>query len=161
MTRATPPERRKRLGNPSGRPLPATIAITAAGEITTSPPRGLGRSGRAAWRRIAGSPANAWLRASDYELLAIVCSQIELAAQLRKDIETRGTVVDAPLIVPGNLVYDKRPNPSLKALIEIEREISRGLSKLGLTPTDRSSLGLMQVQAENEYDKWRRSVGGK
>ena len=156
-----PPERAQRLGNPHHQPR-AELATTS-GELAplpARPPRGLAREGRALWRAVVASGAGAWLKASDAAMLRLICQQADTRAELALDVKTRGAMVEEPILVPGQRADVTRPNPAIAAMIQLDKEISRGLRALGLTPTDRARLGLLTAAAENEFDRWLKANGG-
>ena len=88
------------------------------------PIRPLAGPGYDAWQRIAAADAG-WISESiDVELLQMVCEQIDERAALRVQVLRNG---------------DWRDRNGLRA---IDQQILTGLSLLGLTPSDRSRIGL-------------------
>lgn len=91
---------------------------------TLEPIRPLAGPGRDAWQRIAVADAGWISEQIDLELLQMVCEQVDERAALRIDVLRNG---------------DWRDRNALRAL---DQQILTGLSLLGLTPSDRSRIGL-------------------
>lgn len=132
----TPVEQRRRLGNPSKRPLPSpeeTGTIAPAFHLDVpEPERPLGLAGRVFWDKILPAAA-AWIAESDLELLLQTAELIDEQQALRMH------VLDP---VPRRDQWRDR-----SALRKLDRQIVTNLAELGLTPTARTRLGLAQVQA--------------
>lgn len=147
MGARTTVEDKLRLGNPSCRPLPDRSALVAvpdglvvdeAGEATLpEPARELGAAGKSMWDRVWSSGAS-WLAKPDVELVTLVCEQFDERAALRRTVMTYG---------------DNRDRNSLRRL---EVSIAKLLGVLGLTPTDRTRLGVARVIAESTVEMLRR-----
>lgn len=128
-----PIEEKRRLGNPGGRKLPASSDLVAlpAASSTPEPPRPLGQLGRAFWDRTWEIGINWISPQADLELMIMTAEMIDERAVLR------------------NLVFQDRngDRPKLRtALRDIERQIQSNLGQLGLSPADRSRLGLAEVK---------------
>lgn len=93
-------------------------------------------------------------------MLRLICQQADTRAELATDVKSRGAMVLEPVLVPGQRADVTRPNPAIAVMIQLDREIGKGLRALGLTPTDRAQLGLLTAAAENEFDKWLKANGG-
>lgn len=136
-----PIEAKRRAGNPGKRPLPdvaKTAPLLAGSAGMPEPARPLRATGKAMWRRIWSSGA-VWLAAlADAETVLIVCEQIDERHALRQRVFKYG---------------DRFDRIALRAL---EKQIMHGLSVLGLTPTDRSRLGVAEVKVESALAKLRR-----
>lgn len=154
---ALPAQRATRLGNPHHARSSQLAKVDAdLAPLPDHAPRGLGKDGRALWRAVVASGAGAWLRASDAAMLKLICDQSDQRAALAADVKTRGAMVLEPVLVPGQKAEVMRPNPALAVMIQLDREIARGLKSLGLTPTDRAGLGLIVASTENELERWLR-----
>lgn len=133
----TPVEKRRRLGNPSGRPLPdieetGTILPASNGHMP-DPLRPLGIAGRMTWDHVLKAGA-VWIGETDVPLLQKVCEQIDEQQALRMKVLENA---------PRREGWRDR-----KHLRDIDEQIRRALSELGLTPTARTRLGLAQVTAQ-------------
>jgi hypothetical protein len=129
-----PTERKRKTGNPGKRPLPAiasVIALPMAPE-TPTPPRPLGPEGLKLWNRIWDS-GRTWVSpTSDIELVILLCESMDERTQLRLTV-LRGS--------------DWRDRVALRSL---ESQVVSMLSALGLTPIDRSKLGVAEVTAKGK-----------
>jgi hypothetical protein len=132
----TPVERKRALGNPGKRPLPATqnvVEILAAVEIP-DPPRPLGPAGTDLWQR-SWRTARHWLSAeTDLELLLMVAEQVDERVGLRIQVVRHGDKDDR------------------KALRDLDKQVVANLSLLGFTPVDRTRLGLAEVKRASKLD---------
>lgn len=141
-----PTERKRRTGNPSRRPLPDLADVVAleavpAGTIP-EPPRPLDVEGRKVWDRVWGAGRH-WLSpATDLEAVLMACEQVDERIALRARVLEVGDVDDR------------------KALRALERALADAWGVLGLTPADRTRLGLAEVQAAATIDTIRRGAGG-
>jgi hypothetical protein len=89
------------------------------------------------WERI-WSAGRRWISPeSDLELLQMVCEQLDERVALRIRV-----------------LRDNEPEER-KSLRDLDKQIVSGLSLLGLTPTDRSRLGLAEVKAATKLDELR------
>lgn len=141
-----PNEQKRRLGNPGRRPLPdqskiVALAATPAGSAP-GPLRPLGASGQALWERVWASGAQWISPATDVELLQLLCEQIDERAGLRVTVLREGG-------------WRER-----KALRVLDHQVVTALSLLGLTPADRTRLGVAEIQAQSTLDKLRANRGG-
>lgn len=131
MTRPTPPDRSRRLGNPSHRPL---RVIDGAG--WDLPPLGvapdhLGPAGLAAW---AIMERCAWICGPDGMMAQLFADLLDRRAQLHR-------LVDADPLVKGS-TGQLRLNPAASFLLSTEVELEKLARLLLLTPDDRQRLGV-------------------
>jgi hypothetical protein len=147
-----PTERKRRLGNPGKRALPSdnVIAIAPArGEVITSP-----TSGEELVRALMDSAASAWIAVPDR--LAVVELLREGWDRRRRLLdfvnehgESYKTVADGG----GGVRYFLRPEAA--ELAALEKRLTGWLSLLGLTPSDRSRLGVAEVKAKSRLEALR------
>jgi hypothetical protein len=140
-----PNEQKRRLGNPGRRPLPDQSKLvampSAAVAGTPEPLRPLGPPGQALWDRVWAAGAR-WISPhTDVELLQVLCEQVDERAQLRVAVLRDGG-------------WRER-----KALRTLDHQVVTALSLLGLTPADRTRLGVAEVQAQSTLDKLRQNRG--
>lgn len=144
MARPGPPpipnERKRRLGNPSRRPLPDPATMTALSAAVEPVPRHLGTEGRELWE--AASQGAVWLAPTDLPLLMLAGELADRRAALATALYEEGPTIANP---SGRMVA----NPLLGALATVERQLVDMLSLLGLTPADRTRLGVAEVRATN------------
>ena len=140
-----PIERKRALGNPGKRALPK-VSETAVVVPISDAPEHLGEGGLAAWHQITRTAP--WIGASDQGLLVSLCEKIE-----RRDKMVEQMANDQFVIVT-----DKGypvANPLVGMLSTIETDIVKMMSLLGLTPTDRTRLGIAEVKAQSTLEKLR------
>jgi len=130
-----PNEVKRKLGNPGKRALPdqgKLIALPMATEPPT-PPRPLGPEGLKLWNRI-WQQGRTWITpSSDLEMVTLLCESMDERSQLRL-IVLRGSA-------------DWRDRVALRSL---DSQLQTMLSLLGMSPTDRTKLGVAEVQARSK-----------
>jgi hypothetical protein len=130
-----PNEVKRKLGNPGKRALPnqgKLIALPMAAEPPT-PPRPLGPEGLKLWNRI-WQQGRTWISLnSDLEMVTLLCESMDERSQLRL-LVLRGT-------------GDWRDRVALRSL---DGQLQTMLSLLGMSPTDRTKLGVAEVQARSK-----------
>ena len=155
----TPPERSARLGNPSHRPLPEPVAIVQSVSVPKPPDHLLG-AGKELWTLVHRFAAT-WVNATvDGPLLLVACEIADDRERLKHVLLKEGHFQRLPIMTSkGDIVGEEiKIHPARRELRMQDANFTRVLGQLGLTPTDRSRLKLTEVQAENEYEKWRNSV---
>ena len=123
-----PVERKLRIGNPSGRKLPAIVPMA---EITTigsnhipEPIRSLGKQGRILWNQVWSSGAG-WLKQNmDLELVQMLCEAQDERVLLRFKV------------LENSSLWRER-----RALREVDRQIITLLGQVGFSPSERGLLG--------------------
>lgn len=134
-----PIEAKRRTGNPGKRRLPSIASVTAlpAAEGIPEPLRPLGVEGRRMWDRIWTS-ASTWIApGTDIELVQMACEAMDERTLLRVNV-LRGS--------------DWRDRVALRSL---ESDLRSMLSALGLTPVDRTRMGVAEVKRESKLDALR------
>lgn len=108
-------------------------------------PAGLKRSGKAAWQRY-WSLGSTWLSATtDLEIMVRLCQGYDERDALRKIIKSEGyTAVGST----GQIVA----HPAVGMVRQLEAQITRWESLCGFTPSDRSRLGMAEVQRVSKLD---------
>jgi P27 family predicted phage terminase small subunit len=146
MTAPVPIERKRALGNPGKRALPKPGEIAIIGAVA-EPPVDLGEKGLEAWNRILDT-ARAWTGATDFDLLAAYCTKVDRHAEMVEQLSNSNNAFI--LFTDKGYAY---ANPLVGMISTIESEMVKMLSLLGLTPTDRSRLGLAEVKAQSTLEK--------
>src|SRR5206468_3798310 len=108
-------------------------------------------SGSAMYLRVTSGAA--WLAETDRPTLELLCEKIDRREQM-KDQLSRGDLV---LFTDKAYAY---PNPLVGMLSTIETEIAKLFSALGLTPTDRTRMGLAEVKARNAFEDFLAKKAG-
>jgi len=133
-----PNEVKRRLGNPGKRALPnksKIIALPMAND-TPTPPRPLGPEGLKLWNRI-WDQGRTWISPdTDLEMVTLLCESMDERSQLRL-LVLRGT-------------GDWRDRVALRSL---DGQLQTMLSLLGMSPTDRSKLGVAEVKARSKIQE--------
>jgi phage terminase small subunit len=132
-----PTELKRKLGNPGGRPLPASRDVLALEPMTTipSPPRPLEADGQAVWEGV-WKGGRIWISPqTDIELVTLLCESYDERASLRVRVRADG---------------DWRDRVALRSL---DGQIVSMLSSLGFSPTDRTRLGFAEVKAHSKLDE--------
>jgi P27 family predicted phage terminase small subunit len=139
-----PLEKKRALGNPGHQKLPAVGSTHAVERIAPTAPRGLGlgKDGRRLWGHVAALP---WVGASDAAALQNLCALADLIATLEADVAERGPA------------YESRgrwlPNPSVSRLLDARKMLAALSGHFGLTPGDRSRLGIAEVKAQSKLEE--------
>lgn len=132
-----PIEQKRKLGNPGKRALPDPRDLQQLKPATTvpTPPRPLLQPGSELWQRIWDLGATWISPESDLEFLLMTCELVDERWNLRIK------------------VMQKDDSRMRRALRELDRQIFSNLSMLGLTPTDRSRLGVAEVQTRSKLEE--------
>jgi P27 family predicted phage terminase small subunit len=133
-----PTERKRRAGNPGKKPLPTPISIVPAATSTPEPPVELARAGTDLWRLI-WNEASDWLAPSDVPLVALL-------AQFADERERWLTQASEEGITHTTRHGAIRVHPGIAEARRLEASMITCLSLLGLSPSDRSRLGLSEVR---------------
>ncbi|RCH68711.1 phage terminase small subunit P27 family [Streptomyces sp. SDr-06] len=139
-----PNERKRKLGNPGQRAMPDLADVGSVAPVENRPPMHLEDAGRKLWERVTGGAH--WLADSDTPTLILLCEKYDRRAGFLADLSRSEPV----LYTDKGYAY---PNPLVGMLSTIETEIARLFSALGLTPTDRTRMGVAEVKARNAFEE--------
>jgi P27 family predicted phage terminase small subunit len=133
--------------------MPDLAEVADVAPVENSAPLHLKADGQKLWERITGGAH--WLADSDSPTLTLLCEKYDRRAQFVADLARSEPV----LYTDKGYAY---PNPLVGMLSTIENEIARLFSALGLTPTDRTRMGVAEVKARNAFEEMlaRRSSKG-
>jgi P27 family predicted phage terminase small subunit len=140
---AKPVELKRRLGNPGKRPLQAGLVTLSAVPVNLDPPETLGDEGAGEWRHVLANCR--WISPSDLRNLRLYCEALDRRSLLLAEVASQGHV----LYTDKGYAY---LNPAVGALATVETQITKWLSLLGLTPSDRSRLGVAEVKAQSTLE---------
>jgi len=132
-----PIEQKKKLGNPGRRPLPEDSELQQLPRAIDipEPPRPLLQPGRELWDRIWQLGAD-WISPdSDLEILLLTCEMIDERWNLR-----------IRAMQDQDLSIGRRVD-------RLQGQIVENLSLLGLTPADRTRLGVARVKARSKVEE--------
>lgn len=152
----TPTERKRRLGNPGKRPLPSNNVIALApmvGQVV-----GPETDGDGLIVALLGSAASAWIAEPDrLAALVLLRDAWDERGRLREFIAEEGSSYASD--GPGGRRWYARPEAA--QLSDLEKRITTWLSLLGLTPADRSRLGVAEVKAHNRLEELQTRRGAR
>jgi P27 family predicted phage terminase small subunit len=114
-------------------------------------PAHLGPSGAELYARIVTGAA--WLADTDRPTLELLCEKVDRRAQMKDQLDRSELV----LFTDKAYAY---PNPLVGMLSTIETEIAKLFGALGLTPTDRTRMGLAEVKARNAFEDFLAKKAG-
>lgn len=130
-----PIEEKRRLGNPGKRRLPKANLVALA-PVHVLPATPDPASGEELVARILETPASAWISEPD---------RLALLPLLAEAWDERKRLLVNPVYTPA----------FVSRLGQLERNLTTWLSLLGLTPTDRSRLGVAEVKARSKLEEIR------
>ena len=139
-----PTELTRKKGNPSRKKLPALASVTVLPASVSPAPAHLSETQKELWdsiKRVAF-----WISGTDEVTLQLLCEKLDRRARLVARFETE----DPLLITNTGYVYQ---NPLFGMISTIENEIFKLFSVLGLTPADRTRLGVGEVKARSKLDE--------
>lgn len=139
-----PTEQKRLRGNPGHQKLPKgnVVALAPLAATVMAPDHS---DGDALIRALLDSPASAWIAEPDrLALLVLVRDAWNERARLR------AVVADLEGWEAGRYT----PAAILR-LAQVEKDLTTWLSQLGLTPTDRSRLGVAEVKARTKLEALR------
>jgi hypothetical protein len=131
-----PIEQKRKIGNPGKRALPslASVSTLPAAVGIPDPLRPLGQEGKRMWDRIWAGAA-AWVApTTDIELVQLACEAMDERIALRVAV-LRGS--------------DWRDRVALRS---IEHDLRTMLSALGMTPVDRTRMGVAEVRGLSKLE---------
>lgn len=143
MSTTKPTELKRRLGNPGKRPLPAgTLALAVVPDPSEiEAPADASELLERVW-----SHAGSWIAKSDAAaLVPLLADGWNRRQRLLELLDSQGWSYQS-----GNRIY---PRPEALMLAELEKQITAWLSLLGLSPTDRSRLGVAEVKARTKLEE--------
>lgn len=146
-----PTERKRRAGNPGKQKLPdrrSVVAIAPLNSTVATPPEHLGPAGVKVWEIVTGF-ATSWLAPTDEPLVLKVCEAEDRRADLIARLQADGPV----LYTDKGYVY---AHPCVGMLSTLEAQMTKWYSLLGITPADRSRLGVAEVKAQSTLERLRR-----
>lgn len=139
---ATPLEKRKLLGNPSRRPMPQPEIFIAAASSTPEAPKQLGNHGVTVWNRVWTACA-AWISPqTDIALVTRYCEAVDEREEMKAIVSREGMMVDAT----GGTT---KAHPMIKCIRDLDSLLTKYEGLMGLTPSDRAKLGLVEVKKQD------------
>lgn len=146
-----PAERKRKLGNPGQKKLVAPAHVIALPQMDVTKPDSLGVVGSKFWDDVV-SVCSGWLAPSDYQLVRLCAEAMDRRAFFLRVLSEEG----------WSVVTDKGypyKHPLVGQLSELETQIGKWLAALGMTPVDRTKLGVAEVQRVSKLDELRSRAG--
>jgi len=142
-----PVERKRRIGNPSGRKLPDVVPMAEITSIVSNhiptPRRELSENGKVLWNQIWTSGAG-WLKANmDTEIVLMLCEATQERTRLRY------------MLAENQSLWRER-----RALREIDRQIITLLGQIGFSPSERGLLGTGET-TKHEFSDLAKRIAEK
>lgn len=138
------PNELKRLqGNPGKQKLPELATVVNLPQITDAPVH-LSDVSRQLWDDIRNRAT--WISETDRSTLQLLCEKFDRRARLIANLDSS----DPVLYTDKGYAY---ANPLVGMISTIENEIFKILGSLGLTPSDRSKLGIAEVKKASVLDE--------
>ena len=136
-----PTEQKRRNGNPGQRKLPDLKNVIALAPIKADAPLHLSEAGAKMWADVRAMAP--WIATTDGKLLIELCEKMDKKYELREKLAAS----DYVLYTDKGYAY---ANPLFGMLNTVEGDIVKLLSLLGLTPIDRSKLGVAEVTTKGK-----------
>lgn len=144
MANPRKPNELKRIqGNPGGRPLPELATVSNLAPASNAPAH-LSPFMQELWDDLRNRAS--WIAETDQPALQLLCEKFDRRATLLMKLEQS----DAVLFTDKGYAY---ANPLVGMISTIENEIFKILGSLGLTPSDRSRLGVAEVKRASALDE--------
>jgi len=144
MSHAKPNELKRALGNPGGRKLPNPTNVVALPQLSEPAPAHLSSKAKREWEQIRAMAP--WIAGTDVRLLTELCEKLDRKRELQKQLKDSNFV----LYTDKGYAY---ANPLFGMLSTTETEVFKLLCQLGLTPVDRSKLGVAEVKARSKIQE--------
>lgn len=141
-----PAEIKKLRGTARPDRTPKALTIVEPVPTTLAPPDTLQDDGARLWRDVLTGAS--WIGPTDLTNLRLMCEAIDRRAHLLAELASQGWV----LYTDKGYAYQ---NPAAGALATTEAQITKWLSLLGLTPSDRGRLGVAEVKAQSALERIR------
>lgn len=139
-----PNELKRKQGNPGKRPLPSLATVTLIPRTQEIAPLHLSPDRQALWVTLRETAF--WISNTDQSNLLLLCEKLDRRAEYIAHLASSTFV----LYTDKGYAY---ANPLVGMLSTIETEITKLFSLLGLTPTDRTRLGVAEVKARSALDE--------
>jgi P27 family predicted phage terminase small subunit len=138
---AKPTEQKRKTGNPGKRKLPDLKNVISLPPIKGDAPLHLSDAGQKMWADVKAMAP--WIANTDGKLLIELCEKMDKKYELKEKL----AATDYVLFTDKGYAY---ANPLFGMLNTVENDIVKLLSLLGLTPVDRSKLGVAEVTTKGK-----------
>ena len=144
MSAQKPNEVKRKNGNPGKQKLPDLKNVIALPQIKGDAPIHLSDNGKKLWSDVREMAP--WIANTDGKLLIELCEKMDKKYELQAKLKAS----DYILYTDKGYAY---ANPLFSMLSTVESDIIKILSLLGLTPADRSKLGVAEVKARGKLEE--------
>ena len=141
---AKPNEIKRRNGNPGKQKLPDLNKVISLPRFTAEPPAHLTEVGVNHWQDVLAIAP--WIANTDGTILLELCEKMELKKQIQEQLKPEQFI----LFTDKGYAYQ---NPLFGMLSTVQGDIVKNLSLLGLTPSDRSKMGVAEVKARGKLEE--------
>lgn len=139
-----PTEQKRLLGNPGRVKLPDPAKVIALPQVSGEAPVELSSKAQNLWRKLRDQAP--WIANTDSPLMMELCTKMDFRDQLKEQLAQSSPV----LYTDKGYAY---ANPLVGMISTTEDDIIRILSLLGLTPADRTKLGVAEVKARGKLQE--------
>jgi P27 family predicted phage terminase small subunit len=141
VTQQKPNEVKRKNGNPGKQKLPDLKNVIALAPIKGDAPLHLSDAGQKMWADVRAMAP--WIANTDGKLLVELCEKMDR----KYELQAKMAQSDFVLYTDKGYAY---ANPLFGMLNTVEGDIIKLLSLLGLTPIDRSKLGVAEVTTKGK-----------
>ena len=138
-----PAELARKQGNPGKRKLPEIATVIPLKQVDDAPLH-LSEAAQSLWQDVKSRAT--WVAQTDESALLLVCEKFDRRAKWLAQLEAS----DVVLYTDKGYAY---ANPLVGMISTIENEIFKILGSLGLTPSDRTKLGVAEVKRASALDE--------
>jgi len=138
---AKPVEVKRRQGNPGHRPLPDKSKVVALVAADDTAPAHLHGVGLEVWREMFILAP--WVASSDRRMLLELCELFQMRDEMMKSVSSSALLFQSP---NGAM----QANPLLSHIRDLTKQLHSLASLFGLTPADRTRIGLGEVTAKSK-----------
>lgn len=123
------------------------LAKTSTPALTPTPPVGLTKEARLAWKVAIESAPKGLLVATDFTVIERWARNYALYRKLAKAVDHDGTVIEIPK-EDGSV--DLKQHPNVKSLIAVQQVLAACERELGFTPASRARVRPAQAEEEEK-----------
>jgi P27 family predicted phage terminase small subunit len=139
-----PLEQKRRTGNPGQKPLPKEGTLIALPTLEAEKPADLGADGAKFWDDSL-QVCSGWLGASDYAILRLCSEGMDRRAFILRVLAEQGWSVMTDKGYPYK-------HPLVGTLGELESQITKWMGLLGMSPADRTRMGVAEVRSMSKLE---------
>lgn len=141
----TPIERKRALGNPGKRPLPAVATGRTGLAELPDPPDHLDPPGLGLWGHVWSNAS--WLHPQvDFPLVTMLCEWEDQRSQFMTILRDEG------LMTTGS-TGQKTVHPAFNALKVLEKQMWASMASMGIPPVDRARMGVELVKGQTKLEE--------